>query len=97
MFEYYVNYSRRNTTCCYSLFCVSKAESKQFLACYPEAQRITRAEAVSLARAERKRRKESPAFSGYADTYVMPFPGAWCNPFNAYLHTASDGVTVYPV
>lgn len=97
MFEYYVNYSRSGVSNCYSLFCVRKADNVRLLTCYPEAQRITRAEAVSLARAERKRRKESPAFSGYADAYIMPFPGAWCNPSNAYLHTASDGVTVYPV
>lgn len=97
MFEYYVNHSRPGVSNCYSLFCVNKADSVHLLACYPDARRITRAEAVSLARAERRRRRNNPAFTGYADAYIMPFPGAWCTPQNAHLHTASDGVTVYPV
>lgn len=34
---------------------------------------ITRKEAEKLARAERDRRKDNPAFSGYADRYIAPF------------------------
>ena len=35
-------------------------------------ERITRKEAECMARAESKRAKEDPYFSGYADTYVYP-------------------------
>lgn len=35
-------------------------------------ERITREEAECMARAESKRAKEDPNFSGYADTYVYP-------------------------
>lgn len=38
-------------------------------------ERITRKEAVSLARAEAARREDDPSFSGYASAYITP--AAW--------------------
>lgn len=49
---------------------------------------------IAYARAERKRRKENEAFSGYADCYVHPYGAAWYDPTYAYLHTDSTGVIV---
>lgn len=36
-------------------------------------EQITRAEAERLARAETRRRKDDPSFSGYADEFIVPF------------------------
>lgn len=65
-----------------------------FLAEYPTAKRITRKQALALARAERQRRRENGMFSGYADRYIKPYGAAWYNPAYAYLHTDNTGVIV---
>lgn len=36
-------------------------------------ERITRKEAIAYCVAERRRAKENPNFSGYADSYIYPF------------------------
>lgn len=54
-----------------------KFDTAEFLAEYPTAERITRKQALALARAERRRRRENGMFSGYADRYVKPY-GAAC-------------------
>lgn len=71
-----------------------KFNTAEFIAQYPEAKQISRKEAIAYARAERKRRKENGAFSGYADCYVHPYGAAWYNSIYAYLHTDSTGVIV---
>lgn len=71
-----------------------KCNTDNFLEDYPNAEQITRKEAIAYARAERKRRKENGAFSGYADCYVHPYGAAWYDPAYAYLHTDSTGVIV---
>ncbi len=71
-----------------------KFNTAEFLEKYPQAEQITREKAIAYARAERKRRKENGAFSGYADTYIHPYGAAWHNPEYAYLHTDSTGVIV---
>lgn len=40
---------------------------------YPDAERITRAEALRLAREERERRRYDAAFSHFADAWVYPY------------------------
>lgn len=35
-------------------------------------EKVTRAEAISLARKEAERRNDNPNFSGYADQYIYP-------------------------
>lgn len=64
MKRYYVNYGEfRNQ---YALRYISNPEQTA-----PDGwEQITRKEAEALARAERRRRKENPAFSGYADTEI---------------------------
>lgn len=71
-----------------------KFNTAEFLKQYPNALQIHRADAIAYARAERKRRKESSNFSGYADTYVHPYGAAWYDPAYAHLHTDSTGVIV---
>lgn len=71
-----------------------KFTTADFLQEYPDAERITRAEAIRLARAERARRKFDPAFAGYADRYVYPYGAAWCRQGYDYLHTDSTSVIV---
>lgn len=47
---------------------------EQFLdACAAGYEQITRAEAIALCKAERRRRKEDPMFSGYAAAVITPF------------------------
>ena len=71
-----------------------KFNTAEFLKQYPNALQIHRKDAIAYARAERKRRKGNPAFSGYADCYVHPYGAAWYDPTYAYLHTDSTGVIV---
>lgn len=40
---------------------------------YPDAERITRAESLRLAREERERRRCDAAFSNFADAWVYPY------------------------
>lgn len=39
----------------------------------PGGERISRQEAITYAREERKRRKTNPMFGGYANIYVYPY------------------------
>lgn len=70
-----------------------KFTTEDFLKEYPNAEHITRAEALRLARAERARRKFDPGFAGYADRYVYPYGAVWCQGYD-YLHTDSTSVIV---
>lgn len=80
-------YSDAPSYCC-------KFTTANFLEIYPNAEQITRKDAISYARAERKRRKKNGYFSGYADTYVHPYGAAWYDPAYAHLYTDSTGVIV---
>lgn len=71
-----------------------KFNAAEFLADYPNAEQITRKQAIAYARKERKRSKEDGNFSGYADKYIHPYGAAWYDPAYAYLHTDSTGVIV---
>lgn len=71
-----------------------KFNTAEFLAQWPNAEQITRKQAIAYARAERKRRKENRAFSGYADCYIHPYGAGWYDPTYAYLHTDGTGVIV---
>ena len=65
MKKYYI--VRGNFSNTYSLYWVRRGET------VPNGEEITRAEAMRLCRAERKRRKTNPYFAGYADAYIMPY------------------------
>lgn len=71
-----------------------KFNTTEFLKQYPNAEQITRKDAIAYARAERKRRKENGHFSGYADCYIHPYGAAWYNPAYTYLHTDSTGIII---
>lgn len=71
-----------------------KFNTAEFLEEYPNAEQITRKQAIAYARAERKRRKENGYFSGRADKYVHPYGAAWYDPGCAYLYTDSTCVIV---
>ena len=71
-----------------------KFNTTEFLVDYPNAEQITRKQAIAYARAERARRRENGFFSGYAARYVRPYGAAWYDPAYAYLHTDSTGVIV---
>lgn len=71
-----------------------KFNTAEFVAEYPIAEQITRKQALALARAERKRRRENGMFSGYADRYIHPYGAAWYDPAYAHLHTDNTGVIV---
>lgn len=89
MKKYYVDFGKENFGNRYSLFYTVANES------VPEtAERITRKEAITYARAERARRKNDSAFSGYADTYIYPF--GWRADPALYLQDMCDssGVVV---
>lgn len=46
-------------------------------------EQITRKKAEQLARAERRRRKDEPMSSGYADSYIFPFTPDGLSPHEA--------------
>lgn len=71
-----------------------KFTTEDFLQDYPDAERITRAQALQLARAERERRKLNPSFAGYADKYIYPYGAAWCRQGYDYLYTDSTSVII---
>ena len=61
----------------------------------PGGEQVTRAEAVKLCKAERKRRKSDPYFNGYADVYIMPYGCRDAeNPSYILRHTDSSGFIV---
>lgn len=57
----------------YSLWYTDRREMETALP--PDAERITRKEAISYCAAERYRRKHDQTSSGYADTYIYPTLG----------------------
>lgn len=71
-----------------------KFNTAEFLEDYPDAERITRKQAIAYARAERARRRENGVSSGYAAQYVRPYGAAWYDPSYAYLYTDGSGVIV---
>ena len=71
-----------------------KFNTVEFLEEYPNAERITRKQAIAYARAERARRRENGVFSGYAAQYVRPYGAAWYDPAYAHSYTDSSGVIV---
>ena len=68
-----------------------KYNINDFLREYPTAEKITRDEAIKLAREERRRYKENPAFAGYADTYIYPYGLSDIAGYE-YLYTNSTGI-----
>ncbi len=56
----------------YSLYHVSKSTEAAFLERCPNAERISRADAIALCRKERRTRKHDNNFAGYGDTYIWP-------------------------
>ena len=61
----------------------------------PGGERISRQEAITYAREERKRRKTSPYFAGYADAYIMPYGCEEAeNPAYILKHLDSTGFVV---
>lgn len=71
-----------------------KFNTAEFLREYPNAERISRKDAIAYARAERARRRDDAYFSGYADGYVYPYGAMWCDPTYISSHTDSTGVIV---
>lgn len=71
-----------------------KFNTADFLGAYPNAEQITRRQAIAYAREERKRRRDNGHFSGYADTYIHPYGAPWYDLAYAHLHTDSTGVIV---
>lgn len=71
-----------------------KFNTAEFLTDYPNAERITRGQAIAYTREERKRRRENGYFSGCADRYIHPYGAAWYDPAYAHLHTDSTGVVI---
>ena len=81
MRKYFVKYGEfRNT---YSV-CYTENESEETQAVEQGMERITRKEAEMLCARESTRRKEDPAFSGYASDVILPFgyAGDWRNDGN---------------
>lgn len=87
MKKYYI--VRGNYINVYSLYWVRRGET------VPNGEEITRAEAIQLYRAERKRRKTDPYFVGYADAYIMPYGCEEAkNPAYILKHLDSTGFVV---
>lgn len=62
-----------------------KFNTAEFLKQYPNAERITRKEAIRLAREERERRRVNPSFAYYASKDVVPYGAC-----------AGYGVAIFP-
>ena len=78
MRKYFVKYGEFANT--YSV-CYTENESEETQAIERGMERITRKEAERLCARESERRKENPAFSGYASDVILPFgyDGDWRN------------------
>ena len=81
MKKYYVNYYRNfgNT---YNLISVEQSDAADLaafkkLTASADYERITLKEAEALCKAERDRSKYDPAFSGYADSTIVPAAEAY--------------------
>ncbi len=85
MKQFFVCYHRDfgNT---YNLFYAECQED--FDALPGNAKRITRREAEQLCREENDRRRDDPAFSGYADNVIYPAAGD----FDEYWYLGDDGL-----
>lgn len=81
MRKYFVKYGEFANT--YSV-CYTANESEEAQAIEQGMERISRKEAIELCVRENERRKENPAFSGYAPTAITPFgyDGDWINDIN---------------
>ena len=78
MRKYFVKYGEfRNT---YAV-CYTENNLEETQAIEQGMERISRKEAIGLCTRESERRKEDPAFSGYAPTVITPFgyDGDWRN------------------
>lgn len=81
MKKYFVKYGEfRNT---YAV-CYVENELEEAQAIEQGFERISRKEAIGFCSRESARRKEDPAFSGYAPTVITPFgyDGDWINDRN---------------
>lgn len=78
MRKYFVKYGDFANT--YSI-CYTDNESEETQAIERGMERITRKDAERLCMRESARRKEDPAFSGYASDVILPFgyAGDWRN------------------
>lgn len=78
MRKYFVKYGEFANT--YSV-CYTENESEEAQAIEQGMERISRKEAIELCTRESERRKENPAFSGYASDVILPFgyAGDWRN------------------
>ena len=81
MRKYFVKYGDFANT--YSI-CYTENESEEAQALELGMERISRKEAVALCARESTRRKEDPAFAGYASDVILPFgyDGNWRNDRN---------------
>lgn len=70
MRKYFVQYG--NFSNVYSV-CYTEDESEEAKAIEMGMERISRQKAIELCARESARRKEDPAFSGYASTVITPF------------------------
>lgn len=79
----------------YKLLWSEPADEFGLLLNHPKAKKITKKEAVRLAKAERQRRREDPSFSGSADEYVYPYgANPWAlNAFGRFI-TDSSGCVI---
>ena len=78
MRKYFVKYGDFANT--YSV-CYTENESEETQAIEQGMERISRKEAIELCVMESERRKQNPAFSGYASDVILPFgyDGDWTN------------------
>ena len=78
MRKYFVQYGEFTNT--YRV-CYTENESEEKKAIERGMERITRKEAIKLCARETERRKENPAFSGYASNVILPigYDGDWRN------------------
>lgn len=70
MRKYFVQYGNFGNT--YSV-CYTENEYEETQAIERGMERIPRKEAIELCTRESERRKENPAFSGYASDVILPF------------------------
>ena len=78
MRKYFVKYGEFTNTYCVRY---TENESEEAQAIEQGMERISRKEAIKLCTMESARRKENPAFSGYAPDVILPFGynGDWRN------------------
>ena len=72
MKKYFVDYYRNFGNTYTLVYAETQADFDALRRHYPDAERITRKEAIEMARAEKLRRRCDPAFSGFASAVVVP-------------------------